>query len=129
MSAVAVEDLYEPAISVPLDEAGCREVRICRVWIDGVEYHAIQSYEPIHEGRSMPDWRWHISVSGLVDVPKWSVLVEIVHRMRPGVVFVVGIPPRSWWINVHPHVLHAYEVKDANLEAQWRAEGQGHEPS
>jgi hypothetical protein len=39
------------------------------------------------------------------------------------------VPPRSWWINVHPHVLHLYEIKDMALTAQWRAEARGDRPT
>jgi hypothetical protein len=80
------------------------------------------------------DWRWHISVryGELGDngrVPLWDELVETGHALRPGVPFVVGVPPRSWWINVHPHVLHLYETRDANLVEQWRSERKGDRPS
>jgi hypothetical protein len=37
--------------------------------------------------------------------------------------------PRSWWINVHENCLHLWELRDANLEAQWRSEAQGHKPT
>ncbi len=62
-------------------------------------------------------------------MPPWKVLVAIGHELRPGVPFCVGVPPKSWWMNIHPHVLHLYEIKDTNLLAQWRAEGQGHTPT
>jgi hypothetical protein len=80
------------------------------------------------------DWRWHISVrygdpgeNGRV--PLWEELVETGHALRPGVPFVVGVPPRSWWINVHPHVLHLYETRDHALVEQWRTERRGDRPS
>jgi hypothetical protein len=129
MSALTVEEVYQPEISVPLEEAGAKGVRVTRLHFAGVEYHAIQAYEPIHEANAVPEHRWHISVSGREDVPPWHVMSEVVHALRPGVPFVIGIPPRSWWMNVHPNVLHAHELKDANLIAQWRAEGEGHTPT
>lgn len=80
-----------------------------------------------------PDPRWHISLrygergrDGRV--PSWDELVESVHALRPGVPFVVGIPPRSWWMSIHPDVLHAWETRDKPLIAEWkrnRALGQG----
>jgi hypothetical protein len=80
------------------------------------------------------DWRWHVSVrygdpgeNGRV--PTWDELVETGHALRPGVPFVVGVPPRSWWINVHPHVLHLYETRDVALVEQWRSERRGDRPS
>jgi hypothetical protein len=51
------------------------------------------------------------------------------HALRPGVPFVLGIPPRSWWMNIHPHVLHAWETRDWLLIDQWRANRRGDAPS
>jgi hypothetical protein len=80
------------------------------------------------------DMRWHLSVRygdpGVNGrVPGWDELVQAAHELRPGVVFVVGIPPRSWWINVHPHVLHLYESRDEPLVAAWRDEARGDAPT
>jgi hypothetical protein len=80
-------------------------------------------------GTGPPDWRWHISAAGRAAVPKWADLVAIAHELRPGVCFVVGVPPRSWWVNVHPHCLHLFETADKNLLDQWRSERMGHEPT
>lgn len=93
--------------------------------------------EPLHvlRGRenigtaAAPVWRWHISVSAEGDVPRWADLVAVAHRLRPGVAFVVGVPPRSWWVNLHPNVLHLWEVDDAALLAQWRSEARGDTPT
>jgi len=75
------------------------------------------------------DWRWHISVrygdpghNGRV--PTWEELVRAAHELRPGVVFVIGIPPRSWWMSVHPHVLHLMETKDEPMIEQFKANSQ-----
>lgn len=80
------------------------------------------------------DLRWHLSVrygdpgrDGRV--PTWEELVRAAHELRPGVVFVVGVPPRSWWVNVHPDVLHLWEIRDKALTETWQAEGQGHQPT
>jgi hypothetical protein len=75
------------------------------------------------------DARWHISVAHAERLPAWADLVAIAHRLRPGVCFVVGVPPRSWWLNVHENCLHLWELRDEHLEAQWRAEGQGDRPT
>jgi hypothetical protein len=93
---------------------------------------ALVGREPMEADGS--DRRWHISVRygdpGIDGrVPSWDELVATAHELRPGIVFVVGIPPRSWWINVHPHVLHMWEVRDEALVASWRAERRGHEPT
>lgn len=75
------------------------------------------------------DWRWHISVCGRHHVPPWEDMVEVAHKLRPGVVFVLGIPPRSWWINIADHALHLWELKDDALVGQWHAERAGMVPS
>jgi hypothetical protein len=76
-----------------------------------------------------PDMRWHISLrygdpghNGRV--PSWEELVTSAHELRPGVCFVVGIPPRSWWMNVHPDVLHMIETRDQPLIASFRENAQ-----
>lgn len=71
------------------------------------------------------DWRWHVSVAGPEDVPSWQALSAIGHRVRPGVGFVSALPPEVHWINVHPRVLHLFEINDPSLEAQWAREGRG----
>lgn len=75
------------------------------------------------------DHRWHISITGQTAVPPWSVLTVIAHDLRPGVPFVIGLPPKSWWINVHENCLHLYETKDENLIEQWRFERRGDTPT
>ena len=80
------------------------------------------------------DWRWHISVrSGELGVngrvPNWDELVDTAHALRPGVPFVIGIPPRSWWMNVHPNVLHIVETKDEAMIQNWRHNASGQPPT
>lgn len=76
-----------------------------------------------------PHWRWHISVAGKHRVPDWGEFAAIVHEIRPGVVFCMPLPPRSWWINISETCLHAWEISDPPLEDQWRAERRGDTPS
>lgn len=83
-------------------------------------------------GESQP--RWHISlrygdpgVNGRV--PTWEEIVMACHELRPGVPFVMGVPPRSWWVNTHPDVLHMWEARDPALVAQWRENAQGQRPT
>jgi hypothetical protein len=83
--------------------------------------------EPVAEDGTDP--RWHLSISSDVRLPTWDELVSAAHELRPGVVFVIGVPPRSWWLNVHPNCLHLWEMHDANLAAQWRSERRGDAPS
>lgn len=75
------------------------------------------------------DDRWHISISGPGRVPTWEEISQACHEVRPGVPFAMGVPPKSWWMNVHPDVLHAWELKDEGMLAQWRANAKGHDPS
>jgi hypothetical protein len=75
------------------------------------------------------DLRWHISLRAADRIPTWEELSATAHELRPGVPFVVGVPPKSWWINVHEHVLHLWEPRDPNLLAQWQAERRGDTPT
>jgi hypothetical protein len=73
-----------------------------------------------------PDVRWHISVrygnpGANGRIPTWEEIVQTAHELRPGVVFVIGVPPRSWWMNVHPHVLHLHETRDEPLIQSFHA--------
>jgi hypothetical protein len=90
---------------------------------------AAMGREPYGHGND--DVRWHISVRygdpGINGrVPTWEEIVQTAHELRPGVPFVVGVPPRSWWMNVHPDVLHLVETRDQALIESWRDERQGH---
>lgn len=73
--------------------------------------------------------RWHLSVSGNGRVPTWDELANAAHALRPGVAFAAGVPPRSWWINVHEDVLHLWEIDDPPLLDQWRSERRGDTPT
>lgn len=76
------------------------------------------------------DERWHLSIAGTDGkVPSWDDVAALAHRLRPGIVFVLGVPPKSWWINISPGCLHLWEVRDEQLCAQWRAERRGDTPS
>ena len=87
--------------------------------------HAILSRDEIAPG----DERWHLSVTARGRVPTWDELAGAAHDLRPGVPFVAGVPPRSWWINIHEHCLHLWEMHDDALTDQWRSEALGHVPT
>lgn len=100
-----------------------------RFWVrlKGEVYCVLRSQDEYGRG----DLRWHISVSrnsdleaGNHDVPVWRDFVAIVHFMRPGVPFVIGIPPENQWMNANPNVLHAHETKDPNLIEEWKINAQ-----
>ncbi len=99
------------------------------IWRNG-RLTAFVGREPVGPDQAnLEDLRWHISVRGPSRVPTWEELVRAAHELRPGVVFCVPMPPRTWWINVHEHVLHLWEVRDVNLETQWRSEARGDRPT
>jgi hypothetical protein len=119
-----------PAFVMAWQKINGLEVPVPRAYQHPRGLTAMVGREPVADG----DWRWHISVrygdpgrNGRV--PTWDELVTAAHELRPGVVFVVGIPPRSWWMNVHPHVLHLHETTDSHLVAQWRNEARGDQPT
>lgn len=72
------------------------------------------------------DFRWHISVAPYMNrVPSWDELVFAAHSLRPGVTFIVGIPPESQWMSLHDYVIHLWESKDEGIERLWRNEALG----
>jgi hypothetical protein len=86
---------------------------------------ALVGREPAVDG----DHRWHVSVSHTDRVPAWEELVDAAHQLRPGVCFALGLPPRSWWLNLHPHVLHLWELHDEHLIDEWRRNARGDTPT
>lgn len=117
-----VRELYErrgaPAASIPVVHYGYDAT-------GNDVLHALVSREEWMKG----DERWHISISAADRVPSWDEVAFTVHTLRPGVPFVMGVPPRSWWLNLHANVLHAWETKDWALIDQWRANRRGDTPS
>lgn len=89
---------------------------------------AIVSREPCG-GRVTDPARWHISMRGPGRVPTWEELSLGAHALRPGVFFVSMVPPKSWWLNLHPDVLHLWETADAALVEEARVNAQGDQPS
>jgi hypothetical protein len=108
------------------------DVEVPRAYQNASGLTAFIGREPLdHDGL---DVRWHISVrygnpGDNGRIPTWEEVVATAHELRPGVPFVIGIPPRSWWMSVHPHVLHLYETHDEALVASWREQRQGDQPT
>jgi hypothetical protein len=94
---------------------------------DGTGYSVLLGREPLDE--TLADMRWHLSIAHPSRLPEWRHLAEIAHEVRPGVVFVMALPPKSWWINIHDYCLHLWEVKDDPLVDSWRREGRGDAPT
>lgn len=85
---------------------------------------ALLAYEPWGD-----ESRWHLSISAQDRVPSWDEIAMTAHMLRPGVPFVMGIPPRSWWLNTHPNVLHLWQTGDELLVDEWRRNRSGDDPS
>ena len=96
--------------------------------LDGKPYQAMHTRDPI-PGEEHLTPRHHISVAGVDDVPPWDVLANAGHEIRPGVPFCIGVPPKSWWINVHEFTIHLWECRDERLLDTWRGERRGDRPS
>jgi len=100
------------------------EVAVPRVF-EKAGLRALVGREPVVKG----DWRWHISLSGPGRIPTWEELVDAAHELRPGVMFAIPMPPRSYWVNVHPHVIHLWETQDEHLIAEWKRSARGDRPT
>lgn len=121
--------MYDPEIEIiERREAPVpRNAELIKLRLNGDVFTAILSHDEYGK-RMPPDMRWHISVSreddmraGNDDVPVWRDFVAIVHHLRPGVPFVIGIPPRNQWMNANPNVLHVYETRDVPMIENWKA--------
>ena len=111
----------DPDFSAMWHAANGPDAEVPRCYHHACGLTALMGREPI----ARDDIRWHISlrygdpgVNGRI--PNWDELVRTAHDLRPGIPFSVGIPPRSWWMNVHPHVLHLYETRDPHMVELWR---------
>lgn len=72
-----------------------------------------------------PDFRTHISISAKDRDPSWGEIKHIQNSLKPGVFFCSPMPPAEYWISIHDHCFHIWEIKDTNLIEQWRAERSG----
>jgi hypothetical protein len=106
----------------------CPGVPVPRVFERG-DMRALVGREPVGPDDDDADPRWHISLARSDRLPTWQELVDAAHALRPGVVFCVPLPPRSWWLNVHEYTLHLWELGDLNLVNQWRSESRGDRPT
>jgi hypothetical protein len=127
MPEARLHQVADPATEAGLRKTGSVNVQVFDAHVGANGYSVIVSRDPLCGDRD--DMRWHVSVAGERDVPTWADLAAIAHGARPGVPFALGVPPRSWWLNVHEHCLHLWEVVDRPLLAQWRSERVGHTPT
>ena len=80
-------------------------------------------------GREKDPLRWHLSIKGDQRPPTWEQVAGAAHEIRPGIHFVLMVPPKSWWMNVAPTVLHLWETADQALVEEARANRMGHRPT
>lgn len=120
--------LHEAALKIdPTTPPPVVMAKVDRFGVDVL--HAVLTRDPLYDTHGMLDPRWHLSVSAQRSVPKWNDLAAACHELRPGVPFVIGVPPRNQWINVNDRVLHCLEIRDQTLLDQWRFEGRGDRPT
>lgn len=70
--------------------------------------------------------RWHLSVSHPFRLPTWDEINAARDACIPADAWLCQpMPPKEFWVNLHPHVLHLWQVKDRELIAQWAFDGCG----
>ena len=73
-------------------------------------------------GREMG--RWHLSVSHRDRVPTWGELGRARDALLPPDAWLmIAHPPRKYWLNYDPRVLHMWEFRDYGLIRQFMVEG------
>jgi hypothetical protein len=120
---------HERKVHKLFDRAGFPESSKPRVF-----YGFQGQVEVLHVLLSREEWRpgderWHLSISGPGRVPVWGEIAEACHELRPGVPFVLGVPPRSMWMNLHEDVLHAWQTKDDAMLEQWKVNARKDRPT
>lgn len=74
--------------------------------------------------REGADLRWHLSISHPFRLPTWGEINAARDALIPADVWLCQpMPPRDYWINVHTHCLHLWQIKDRELIAQWAFDG------
>ena len=76
--------------------------------------------------REGAELRWHLSISHPFRLPTWDEINAARDVCIPADVWLCQpMPPKEFWINVHKHCLHLWEVRDRELIAQWAFDGCG----
>ncbi len=56
--------------------------------------------------------RWHLSVSRDDGLPGWGELKKARYALVPPEIWMVQVfPPQKYFVNIHPDVLHLWEVE------------------
>lgn len=86
---------------------------LCRVFV------GIEPVGPLTDRHT----RWHLSICGPKRLATWAELNAARDRFIPEDVFMaIPMPPKAYWLNVHPHVLHIWEHQDWPLIDQAKHE-------
>ena len=81
--------------------------------------------EPCDFDQEPPGVRWHLSISHPWRHPTWGEIGSARDHCIPSDVWLcMPHPPREFWLNIHEHCFHLWEIKDIQLIAQWRHDGQ-----
>jgi hypothetical protein len=74
--------------------------------------------------------RWHLSISHAWRLPTWDELNAARDALIPADVWLCQpMPPKAFWLNLHPYCLHLWEVRDRTLLLQWAGEGSEEDPA
>lgn len=109
------DELYQQLVEM----AGALELKVyetdtgCRVFV---------SREPV--AGAGKDYRWHLSMSGPGRLPTWAELGQARDELLPEDAFMcIPHPPRAYWLNYNPNVLHLWQFSDSSLRDQFMFEG------
>lgn len=70
--------------------------------------------------------RWHLSISHPWRLPTWDEINAARDELIPADVWLCQpMPPKAYWLNIHQHCLHLWEIRDRELIAQWAFDGCG----
>ena len=83
------------------------------------EVSVLTSRDTVYPG----DLRWHISISCKDRDPTWEEIKHIQNRLKPDLFFCMPMPPEKYWLSIHEHAYHLWEIRDDNLVQQWIFDG------
>ncbi len=67
---------------------------------------------------------WHLSVSHPSRIPNYEELKEVRYKFLSDDIYVAQVfPPSKEFVNVHPHTLHLWQLRDTELDNYKRATG------
>jgi hypothetical protein len=73
--------------------------------------------------------RWHLSISHPWRLPTWDEINAARDALIPADIWLCQpMPPKAFWLNLHPYCLHLWEVRDRPLLLQWASDGAEDDP-